>query len=117
MSASRLEPLQPVSLSKEGNDRLVIKWKDGHRSVYSLSHLRENCPCAGCREEKLKPPEPFPILKHSELVPLGIVSMTPIGHYAYKITWADGHDTGIYTLESLRELCQCPACRPTEEKK
>jgi DUF971 family protein len=32
--------------------------------------------------------------------------MTPVGYYAYKITWNDGHDTGIYTLENLRQLCQ-----------
>jgi DUF971 family protein len=36
--------------------------------------------------------------------------MTPVGHYAYKITWSDGHDAGIYTLENLRAMCQCPEC-------
>jgi DUF971 family protein len=36
--------------------------------------------------------------------------MVPVGHYAYKITWNDGHDTGIFTLEHLRELCQCAEC-------
>jgi DUF971 family protein len=116
MSLSRSDALQPLSLSKQGNDQLVIKWKDGHRSIYSWKHLRDNCPCAGCREEALKPPDPFRILKPNELVPVAIVSMTPIGHYAYKIRWSDGHDTGIYTLEHLRELCQCPQCRPLEEK-
>ena len=45
------------------------------------------------------------------VLPLAPVAMTPIGHYAYKITWSDGHDTGIFTLENLRELCQCPECR------
>ena len=30
--------------------------------------------------------------------------MTPVGRYAYSIDFSDGHDTGIYTLESLREL-------------
>jgi DUF971 family protein len=117
MSASRSEALEPLALSKEGNDQLVIQWKDGHRSIYSWKHLRANCPCAGCREERVQPQDPFRILKPSELVPLAAVSMTPVGHYAYKITWSDGHDTGIYTLENLRELCQCPQCRPHEEKK
>ena len=112
MSTLRSETLQPVALSKEGDDRLVIQWKDGHHSVYRLAHLRENCPCAGCREARLQPPDPFRILKPNELVPLAIASMTPIGHYAYKITWTDGHDTGIFILESLRELCECPQCRP-----
>jgi len=30
--------------------------------------------------------------------------MQPIGHYAYQITWNDGHNTGIYPLARLREL-------------
>jgi DUF971 family protein len=104
------EPLMPVSLSKEGSDRLVIVWNDGHRSVYTWAHLRKNCPCAGCREERDKPPDPFRILKPSDLVPIAPVGMPRVGRYAYKIVWSDGHDTGIFTLENLRELCQCPQC-------
>ena len=100
----------PVSLSKDAANRLVIEWNDGHRSVYAWSHLRANCPCAGCREEREKPPDPFRILKATELAPLSPVSMPRVGRYAYKIVWSDGHDTGIFTLEHLRALCQCPAC-------
>ena len=104
------EPLAPASLSKDGTERLVIIWTDGHRSVYTWRHLRENCPCASCREERIKPADPFRILKPNELVPLAPVAMTPVGHYAYKITWSDGHDTGLFTLEHLRALCQCAEC-------
>jgi DUF971 family protein len=110
MSVSSSEPLAPASLSKDGPDRLIIVWNDGHRSVYTWKHLRDNCPCAGCREERLKPPDPFRILKPNELVPLAPVNMPPVGRYAYKIVWSDGHDTGLYTLEHLRALCQCPQC-------
>ncbi|HYT88375.1 MAG TPA: DUF971 domain-containing protein [Gemmataceae bacterium] len=110
MSVSPPEPLRPLALSKEGDDRLVIQWNDGHRSVYRWQHLRDHCPCASCREERLQPPDPFRLLQPAELTPLRPVALAPIGHYAYKITWSDGHDTGIYTLEHLRELCQCPEC-------
>ena len=114
MSAPGPDPLRPVQLSKDGDDRLVIQWSDGHRSVFAWEHLRNHCPCAGCKEERLKPPDPFRILKPSELAPLRPLGMTPVGYYAYKITWSDGHDTGIYTLENLRELCQCAECRPAK---
>ena len=103
-------PLMPVTLAKEDDDRLVIQWSDGHRAVYPWAHLRKECPCAGCREERQKPPDPFRVLKPSELVPLKPVRMEPVGRYAYKITWSDGHDTGLFTLEHLRALCQCPQC-------
>jgi DUF971 family protein len=109
MSAGTPE-LLPTSVRREGDDRLVIDWNDGHHSVYTWAHLRANCPCAGCREERARPPDPFRILKPNELLPLAAVSMPRVGRYAYKIVWSDGHDTGIYTLENLRELCQCPAC-------
>ncbi|MBI1901773.1 MAG: DUF971 domain-containing protein, partial [Planctomycetia bacterium] len=36
--------------------------------------------------------------------PLTIEGMTPVGSYAYSIAFSDGHSTGIYTLESLRQL-------------
>jgi DUF971 family protein len=111
MSGSLPEAVLPVSLKREGKDHLVIEWKDGHRSVYSWKRLRDNCPCAGCREERVQPADPFRILKENELVPLGVAGMTPVGHYAYKITWSDGHDSGLYTLEHLRALCECPECR------
>ena len=33
-----------------------------------------------------------------------VVDVSPVGNYAYSIAFSDGHDTGIYTLEFLREL-------------
>jgi DUF971 family protein len=102
--------LRPVALKREGNDKLIIEWNDGHRSEYLWTHLRANCPCAGCNEERLQPPDPFRVLKPSELTPLKPLSILPIGHYAYKIVWSDGHDSGLFTLEHRRSLCQCPQC-------
>src|SRR5205085_489353 len=92
-------PVRPVALRKEGDDRLVIDWSDGRRGVVTWARLRQNCPCAGCREERAKPPDPFRILKPEEVArgPLKPVAMTAVGYYAYKITWNDGHDAGLYT--------------------
>src|SRR6476469_6714767 len=105
------EPLRPASLSKDGEERLIIVWNDGHRSEYAWPHLRNHCPCAGWREERAQPPDPFRVLKTSELVPLKPVAFAPVGYYAYKIVWSDGHDSGLYTLENLRALCQCADCK------
>jgi DUF971 family protein len=102
--------LRPVALRKDGDDRFILEWNDGHRSEYAWTHLRSHCPCAGCKEEHSQPPDPFRILKPSELVPLKPVSISPVGTYAYKIVWSDGHDAGLFTLEYLRSLCQCPIC-------
>src|SRR5262249_49899912 len=94
-----------VALRRQG-DALEIEWSDGLRCRLTWRQLRDACPCAGCREERQQPPNPLRILNPSELVPLAPVSMPRVGRYAYKIVWSDGHDTGIFTIEHLRELCR-----------
>src|SRR5262249_4881921 len=113
MSASPPETPRPLALRKEGAEGLVIDWSDGHQSTDRRKHLRDNCPCACCREEKVKPADPFHVLTAAELTPkppLAPVAITPVGYYAYRIIWNDGHDTGLFTLENLRQLCQCEQC-------
>lgn len=102
MSAS--SPITPTALRREG-DSLLIEWSDGQTGRLTWKQLREACPCAGCRDEREKPADPFRILKPQEVVPLAPVSMPRVGRYAYKIVWSDGHDTGIFTVEHLRQLC------------
>jgi len=46
----------------------------------------------------------LPTLTMAEAQPLRIVGMQPLGNYAYNVAFSDGHDTGIYTFELLREL-------------
>lgn len=83
---------------------LIIEWSDGIISQTSITKLRKECPCASCREENDKPSDPFRVLKPIELEPLRLIKMNPVGRYAYKITWSDGHDTGIFSLAYLRGL-------------
>ena len=108
MTAPAPAPLRPSVIRREGDDRLYIEWTDGRRGTITWQSLRTHCPCATCREERAKPPDPFRIIPENELQagPPRPVAMTPVGYYAYKITWNDGHDTGIYTLENLRQLCE-----------
>ena len=99
--------VQPTSLRMVSDDCLEIVWSDDQIRQYRVTELRENCPCASCREKrKAPPPDPasLPVISPAEAQPLKIVRMDPAGRYAYTIHFSDGHDTGIYTLESLREL-------------
>jgi len=113
--------VRPVKLRRQGEDQLVIEWSDGHVSVYHWRTLRAACPCATCREEREKPVDPLRVLSAQEVAALAAgppraLSMTPVGHYAYQIHWSDGHATGIYTFETLRNLCECDACRRLREQ-
>jgi DUF971 family protein len=101
--------VQPTKLELAAPDRLRITWSDGQVREYPVRELRDKCPCATCREKRNAPPPPatsLPILSAAEAAPLRIAGMNPVGRYAYGIEFSDGHDTGIFTLESLRELGQ-----------
>jgi DUF971 family protein len=100
---------QPTKLELAGPDRLRITWSDGHLREYPIRELRDNCPCATCREKRKTPlasPALFPIISESDIRPLRITGMQPVGNYAYSIEFSDGHNTGIYTLESLHTMGQ-----------
>lgn len=101
--------VQPTKLELAAPDRLRITWNDGQVREYAVRELREKCPCATCREKRNAPPPSatsLPILSAAEAAPLRIAGMNPVGRYAYGIEFSDGHDTGIFTLDSLRELGQ-----------
>jgi DUF971 family protein len=36
---------------------------------------------------------------------VGILSLEPVGHYAVKPSFTDGHDSGLYSWEYLHDLC------------
>jgi DUF971 family protein len=99
--------VQPTELKLVDPSRLRIAWSDGQVREYSVSELRHQCPCATCREKRTAPEPPpteLTVLSLGETQPLRITAMQPTGRYAYSIHFSDGHDTGIYTLELLREL-------------
>ena len=46
---------------------------------------------------------------------LHAVQIGVVGRYAISIQWSDGHDTGIYSYETLRQLCPCEICQPARD--
>jgi DUF971 family protein len=102
-----------IAISKSKG--IKIDWKDSHRSEYGLTYLRDKCPCAACTGAHGTPPRqpeaenqnPFQMYK-PRLTMLGV---EPVGNYAIRINWSDGHNTGIYSYEHLRLICPCAECR------
>jgi len=39
---------------------------------------------------------------------VAVVNLEPVGHYALKPTFSDGHDSGLYSWEYLHDLCENP---------
>ncbi len=96
----------PVSLSMTPAKHLQIVWDNGETRVYSPQHLREHCPCAHCQAKRLNPqPKPLlQVLKIEDTIPLAITRLHTVGNYAYGIDFSDGHNSGIFTLELLRQI-------------
>lgn len=97
---------RPISLKREGDDFIVIEWSDNHSRVYSIRELRDNCPCALCKEQRRQKDETtcLPIVESRDRAPIRIAQMMPQGNYAYQIVFSDGHGDGLYSLSLLREL-------------
>ena len=44
------------------------------------------------------------VLSVAETVPLAVSQMRPVGNYAYNINFSDGHSSGLFTMDLLREI-------------
>ena len=80
---------------------LIITWPNDRVDRPTFVDLRNDCRCAVCVDEmtgeRLLDPATIP-------PDITIRDMQLVGNYALKITWSDGHDTGLYTWQRLWEV-------------
>jgi len=98
--------MRPLDVQQIGNE-VAIKWDDDAETFIPLEKLRLACPCAGCKGER----DVMGNLHKGPEVPLGPASfqlrrLDLVGSYALQPVWADGHATGLYPFEYLRQLGQ-----------
>jgi DUF971 family protein len=80
---------------------LEVSWPDGTVDRFPYRFLRGQCPCASCRDEWTGER----IIREDSIQPdLKLEGMEPVGTYAVQPAWSDGHSSGLYTWETLREL-------------
>ncbi len=89
----------PESIDVTEGNALRIVWSGGPDATIPAFRLRDACPCAACVEEGTGRK-----LLDSSTIPADIrpLALEPVGSYAIRIRWSDGHDTGLYTWETLR---------------
>lgn len=90
-----------------GGDQLLIAFEDGHEVVIPHSVLRGFCPCASCQGHSGE-------IRFVEGGDLTLADLAEVGNYALRLTWGDGHATGIYSFRYLRSLCCCKRCAPDD---
>jgi DUF971 family protein len=110
---SRKKPID-VKVRVSTGEGVDITWADGHTSHFDFPYLRDHCPCALCNDEREKTKKvgdsaassPLPMFKPK----ITAKSANAVGNYAVQIQFSDGHATGIFSFEHLRELCPCAQC-------
>ncbi|MDH5751541.1 MAG: DUF971 domain-containing protein [Deltaproteobacteria bacterium] len=97
--ALKLSPRKPRDIIYA--DDLKIEWGDGVVAHYPFFYLRDLCPCAACVDEISGEK-----ILDSSTIPgdIHVTGAEYVGNYALRVNWSDGHDTGIYTFASLREM-------------
>ena len=101
--------MTPTKIKKISATELSILWGDAHEGRHTMQTLRKCCPCAGCKQERETNEGmiTLPVLRPGEF---DLRAIQPVGNYALQLIWGDGHQTGIYTFDYLREICECKEC-------
>ena len=90
----------PVEISLDQTAReLTLVYASGERFVLSCEYLRVFSPSAEVRGHG-----PGQEVLQAGKRKVNIVAIEPVGHYAVKLTFSDGHDSGIYSWDCLHDL-------------
>ena len=90
----------PTAITVKPKARVVeVTWPDGATQALPFEYLRVYSPSAEVRghgggEGKLE------LAKEA----VRVTKVEPVGFYAVRLHFDDGHDTGLYTWDYLREL-------------
>ncbi len=84
---------------RRGSAQLEVAFSDGLRWRLPAEYLRVESPSAAVQGHA---PDQKKIVAGKRDV--NIAAVEPIGHYAVRIRFTDGHDTGIYSWDILHRL-------------
>lgn len=105
--------IEPRHIELSSDSELRVRWPDGHEGSHTAYYLRINCKCAACQDEdtgrRTLDPDSIPL-------DIKFTRVGKVGRYAIQPNFSDGHNTGIYSYQRLRELCECADCRKAKKK-
>ena len=95
--------IAPKDIQLIGNE-IAIKWADGAESYIPAPRLRAASPSAEARGE----PDLFGVVRggesRREFSAVTVTGWVIVGNYAVRFDFSDGHRTGLYTYDLLRQL-------------
>lgn len=78
---------------------LTVTFEDGTRYALAAEYLRVTSPSAEVQGHGKAQKQTVP-----GKIDVAIASINPVGHYAVRLNFDDGHDTGLFTWTYLAEL-------------
>lgn len=87
-----------IKLHQKSNE-LEVAFSDGREFRFTCEFLRVNSPSAAVRGHG-PGQEVLQVGKKN----VGIVAIEPVGTYAVKLRFSDGHDTGLYSWDYLYDI-------------
>ena len=102
----------PVEIIGLGKAEVRIVWDEGHEGAYAARDLRLRCGCAYCKEEMSGRPLLDPASVPADVT---VTEMELIGGYGLRVSFSDGHSTGIYRFAELFDACPCDICTARRE--
>jgi len=94
------EPLATEIRLRRATRVLEVSFADGSRFELPFEYLRVHSPSAEVKGHGGPGQEVLVLGKEK----VGIAAIEPVGQYAVKLVFDDGHDTGLYTWKYLYEL-------------
>ena len=92
--------IEPIEVNRQKN--VFIEFADGVTATFDLAPLRLACPCAECNSRRQRGAS-VSIIAETEPDEVRIVEASMAGAWGLNLEWKDGHSTGIYALEKLRQ--------------
>lgn len=91
----------PLKLTfRAGAQELAADWDDGKSGRASYRTLRLESPSAEVQGHGRGPKPPPPVVPED----IRVLKAEPVGRYALRIYFSDGHSSGLYTWDILRAL-------------
>lgn len=95
--------IAPTDIQLIGNE-IAIKWADGAETFHPCPALRAASPSAAAKGE----PDIFGRIHGAEgrkdFAGVTVLGWQVIGNYAVRFDFSDGHGSGLYSYELLRQL-------------
>lgn len=98
--------VKPTGVKADRAERiLTITWEDGRISRYPFAGLRAACPCVSCKggHDNMGGPADPALVRDTPDNGVTVNNLQAVGAYALQFFWSDGHDSGIYTWDYLRQ--------------